>query len=836
MSQTNYTPIALYNSTTAAAVPVAGNLVDGELAVNITDGKLYYKDNLGAVKLLASNAAAGGTFAAPVVIEGTTTDAALRITQLGTGNALLVEDSTNPDASPLVVNADGRLILGTTSANNILVNSKIQVSGTAGDAFVQAVRFSGASTGDDAGYLLGRSNGTSFTSRSAVIAESALGSLFFIGDDGTNWVQGAKIQAFVDGTPGTNDMPGRLVFSTTADGASSTTERMRIDSAGRIGIGATAGGDTSILSGKNITGSTVAFGFRQLGSIQSDVTSQANGIQSSVSTAAASFTLTNLRNFFASPGTIGAGSSVTSQFGFFADSGLTGATNNYGFYGNIAAGTNRYNLYMSGTADNYMAGLLGIGVVPTVNAAITLGKAITGGTSAYGQIITSTIQSDVTVNGVGFLSSLSTQAIAFTAANVRHFQASALTIGAGSAVTTQVGLNIGAFTGATNNYGIQSGIAAATNAYNLYMSGTANNYMAGSLGIGTATLTGYVLHAGKSITGGAFSEGIVADGPIQSDVTSRADMFFSAPSVQAASFTLTALNHYFAYQNAIGAGASVTIQAGFNVAAELIGATNNYGFFGNIPAGTNRYNLYMAGTADNYMAGRLGIGANTGSVSFYNARNITGNTISYANYSQATIQSDVTSQAFGYRSALSTQASAFTLGNIFNFYAGQGTIGATSAVTNQYGFIVDSSLTGAANNYGFYGDIASGAGRWNLYMNGTAANFLGGQLQLGQDYVEKTNVANTSTAITLNLANGTFQVLTLTGSPTITMPTAVAGKSFVILLKTGTGSFTVTWSTVKWPGGTAPTITSTASKQDIFSFFSDGTNWYGTTVGQNYTP
>ena len=37
-------------------------------------------------------------------------------------------------------------------------------------------------------------------------------------------------------------------------------------------------------------------------------------------------------------------------------------------------------------------------------------------------------------------------------------------------------------------------------------------------------------------------------------------------------------------------------------------------------------------------------------------------------------------------------------------------------------------------------------------------------------------------------------------------------------------------------GGTAPTITSTASRQDIFSFFSDGTNWYGTTVGQNYTP
>jgi len=104
-------------------------------------------------------------------------------------------------------------------------------------------------------------------------------------------------------------------------------------------------------------------------------------------------------------------------------------------------------------------------------------------------------------------------------------------------------------------------------------------------------------------------------------------------------------------------------------------------------------------------------------------------------------------------------------------------------------------------------------------------------------YTEEVNTANTSTAYTISLAAGSFQVLTLTGNATITMPTATAGKSFILLLKQdGTGSRTITWSTVKWPAGTAPTITSTASKQDIFSFFADGTNWYGTTVGQNYTP
>lgn len=104
------------------------------------------------------------------------------------------------------------------------------------------------------------------------------------------------------------------------------------------------------------------------------------------------------------------------------------------------------------------------------------------------------------------------------------------------------------------------------------------------------------------------------------------------------------------------------------------------------------------------------------------------------------------------------------------------------------------------------------------------------------NYVETRFTANSSTAITLDLTNGTMQDITMTGTATITMPTATAGKSFVLLLRSGAGSYTVTWSTVKWPSGTAPTVTTTASRMDIYSFYSDGTNWYGTTVGQNYTP
>jgi len=103
-------------------------------------------------------------------------------------------------------------------------------------------------------------------------------------------------------------------------------------------------------------------------------------------------------------------------------------------------------------------------------------------------------------------------------------------------------------------------------------------------------------------------------------------------------------------------------------------------------------------------------------------------------------------------------------------------------------------------------------------------------------YTEETVTANTSTAYTVSLANGTFQILTLTGNCTFTFPTATAGQSFMMFLKQdATGSRTVTWPVaVKWPSSTAPTITATASKGDKFVFTADGTNWLGSVAGQNY--
>lgn len=380
MAQTNYTPIALYNSTTAAAVPTAGNLVNGELAVNITDGKLYYKDNLGAVKLLASNAAAGGTFAAPVVIEGTTTDAALRITQLGTGNALLVEDSTNPDASPFVIDATGVVVLGSTTSVSGITGSQLQIvaDGVANNPNI--FRYSAAASATS--FYLHKARGSK-ASPTIVQSVDPLGTYIFSGYDGTAFIDAARITATVDGTPGTNDMPGRLTFSTTAAGDSSVTERMRITSAGNVGIGGTPTVGQTLVVSKNITGATTSFGVNAAATIQSDVTTSVVSIRSSASTAAAAFTLPSLIQFQANQGTIGATSSVTNQFGFVAESSLTGATNNYGFYGNIASAANRWNLYMNGTAANYLGG------DTIVNGKIGLGTAGSPSYGTAGQVLTS---------------------------------------------------------------------------------------------------------------------------------------------------------------------------------------------------------------------------------------------------------------------------------------------------------------------------------------------------------------------------------------------------------------------------------------------------------------
>ena len=96
-----------------------------------------------------------------------------------------------------------------------------------------------------------------------------------------------------------------------------------------------------------------------------------------------------------------------------------------------------------------------------------------------------------------------------------------------------------------------------------------------------------------------------------------------------------------------------------------------------------------------------------------------------------TIPSGTTNEFIGVLSAPATQAASFTLPTLRHFHANPQAFGAGSTVTDQYGFVAESSLTGATNNYGFLSAIASGTNRWNFYASGTAKNYFNGETLIG---------------------------------------------------------------------------------------------------------
>jgi hypothetical protein len=111
-----------------------------------------------------------------------------------------------------------------------------QVAGVSGESGLTLSAWpGGAATSADIQAL--KSRGLGVGTRGLVASGDNLLQVVGAGDDGTNFIPAASISFNVDSTPGANDMPGRITFGTTADGASSVTERMRIDSAGDIGIG-----------------------------------------------------------------------------------------------------------------------------------------------------------------------------------------------------------------------------------------------------------------------------------------------------------------------------------------------------------------------------------------------------------------------------------------------------------------------------------------------------------------------------------------------------------------------------------------------------------------------
>lgn len=245
-------------------------------AVTFTDLTTSGNTTLGDASADTVTVNGSSTFNANAVISLTdNTNAALRITQLGTGNAFLVEDSTNPDSTPFVIDASGRVIQGYTiailtaddynGANRTAWGYQGNNGTSAGALFTSWSTVVGAG----AGISLSRSRSATVGTQGIVSSGDSLGGIGFNGDDGTNFISAASITAVVDGTPGTNDMPGRLVFSTTPDGSDTPVERARIITTGlSLATGNTYQINTvSVLSSTTLGSTVVSSSLTSVGTI-----------------------------------------------------------------------------------------------------------------------------------------------------------------------------------------------------------------------------------------------------------------------------------------------------------------------------------------------------------------------------------------------------------------------------------------------------------------------------------------------------------------------------------------------------------------------------------------
>jgi hypothetical protein len=194
-------------------------------------------------------------------------------------------------------------------------------------------------------------------------------------------------------------------------------------------------------------------------------------------------------------------------------------------------------------------------------------------------------------------------------------------------------------------------------------------------------------------------------------------------------------------------------------------ATGNFGIGTGASDSGQRLQVVGAG----YFSDSVGIGSTTlTGRSLSIERQITGSVTSHGVIQNGTVQLDVTSTAYGFRNIINT-VNSLTVGVYNHFYAQQGTIGTSNTITEQSGFFV-ANLTSGTFNFGFRGQVASGTDRWNLYMDGTANNFLSGNTQIGTG-------ALTSEKLQVN---GTMKV---TGATTLnsTLTLSSTGSTFIVL-------------------------------------------------------
>jgi len=172
-------------------------------------------------------------------VTGDVTGTASQVTiASGADNRVLTAASANTIQGESNVNINGGILIAGHTASTTVSDGEgpfIQVKSTDSRGGVSLIRHSADAAGG--GLYIGKSRNATIGSNTIVQNDDELGRITFSGDDGNDiHTQAAAIKAYVDGTPGANDMPGDLRFYTNV-GDTGVTERLRILSSGRVSIG-----------------------------------------------------------------------------------------------------------------------------------------------------------------------------------------------------------------------------------------------------------------------------------------------------------------------------------------------------------------------------------------------------------------------------------------------------------------------------------------------------------------------------------------------------------------------------------------------------------------------
>ena len=283
--------------------------------------------------------------------------------------------------------------------------------------------------------------------------------------------------------------------------------------AGNAAMGGSGLNSGSIL---NIGGAGVLTGINQTGIVASPTgtsggTSNLIAISTTPTTTATSYTCTNAVGLYVNSPILGAGSTITNAYGILVLDQTTG-TNNFGIRSSVTSGAAKWNLWLNGTAANYLAAPLTIGSASMPQAAIlnVTGSGLFTGTGSYGIYSTPVAPSTTTSSLVGVFSQPSTAAASFTCTSAVGFQAGTITAGAGSTITNAEAISIADQTAGASNFGIYNNVSSGTNKWAYYGAGTANNVFAGNVAIGstTAPTIPLVVTGAASISGTVTLSGI----------------------------------------------------------------------------------------------------------------------------------------------------------------------------------------------------------------------------------------------------------------------------------------------------------------------------------------